>query len=344
MPHYRNEQPFGRWKRLVLEADDIAGVRFPCISEAKNLLAAREGLFVFAELGPAPNAVIEFDFDQLVDDSDVWSIRRRRKRGADAKGIDWRSTMKQGLDSVLIQVTRDKNQNIFPANIVESLASPNAVGQNVAAIEADTGWFAAEGNDLVDGPSNIVGVREEGRLLRKDIQKIPKCFGFVVMRHDPRVGLCSINRDAKAVARIGVGRSCAAAKECGACGEDTGFDAMSSPRAEFNDGPPAGGSGYASRFAGNEGLEMNNGKEAGFDELRFGDRSSDAEQRLARKEDRALREGPNIACEVELSEIVEEVGVDMMEHGQSADIGYFFRRKGNVCKEVESLFKTSETR
>jgi hypothetical protein len=66
-----------------------------------------------------------------------------------------------------------------------------------------------------------------------------------------------------------------------------------------------------------------------------------AEQRLARKEDRALREGPNIACEVELSEIVEEVGVDMMEHGQSADIGYFFRRKGNVCKEVESLFKTS---
>jgi hypothetical protein len=31
----------------------------------------------------------------------------------------------------------------------------------------------------------------------------------------------------------------------------------------------------------------------------------------------------------------------MMEHGQSADIGYFFRRKGNVCKEVESLFKTS---
>ena len=57
--------------------------------------------------------------------------------------------------------------------------------------------------------------------------------------------------------------------------------------------------------------------------------------RLARKEDRALRE------EVELSEIVEEVGVDMMEHGQSADIGYFFRRKVNVCKEVESLFKTS---
>jgi hypothetical protein len=124
-----------------------------------------------------------------------------------------------------------------------------------------------------------------------------------------------MNGDAKAVARIGVGRSCAATNECGACGEDTGFNAMSPAGAEFDNGPTGGGSGYASRFAGDETLEVNNGKEASFDELGFGDRSSNAEQRFSGKEDRALRKGPNIAFEAEPSEIVEEAGVDMTKYG-----------------------------
>ena len=90
---------------------------------------------------------------------------------------------------------------------------------------------------------------------------------------------------------------------------------MSPAGAEFNDGPTGGGGSYASRFAGDETLEVNNGKEAGFDELRFGDRSSNAEQRFTGKEDRALRKGPNIACEAEPSEIVEEAGADMTKNG-----------------------------
>src|ERR1700674_3054917 len=155
--------------------------------------------------------------------------------------------MKQGFDSVLIQVAGDKNLHIFPADVVESLASPQAVGEHIAAIEADTSRFAAERNDLVDGPANVVGVHEKRCLLRKNVKKIAKSLGFIVMRHDPRVGLCSINGDAKAVARIGVGCSCAAANECGACGEDTGFNAMSPAGAEFDNGPTGGGSGYASR-------------------------------------------------------------------------------------------------
>jgi len=44
---------------------------------------------------------------------------------------------------------------------------------------------------------------------------------------------------------------------------------------------------------------------------------------------------------VELSEIVEESGVDMTKYGQIADVGHFFGRKGNVFKEVEGLFETS---
>jgi hypothetical protein len=135
------------------------------------------------------------------------------------------------------------------------------------------------------------------------------------MSHDPRVGLCSINGDTEAIARVGVGRSCAAGNERGTRSEHTCFNAVSPAGAEFDDGPTGGGSSYASRFAGDERLEVKDGKEAGLDKLRFGDRCGDSKQRFAGKEDRAFREGPNIARETEPREIVEKAGVHMTKYG-----------------------------
>jgi hypothetical protein len=86
---------------------------------------------------------------------------------------------------------------------------------------------------------------------------------------------------------------------------------------------------------------MKYGEETGFNELGFGDRSSDAEHGFTGKEDRALREGPNIAGEAELGEIVEEVGVDMAKERQSADVGDIVPGEADVFEEVESLFQTS---
>jgi hypothetical protein len=80
-------------------------------------------------------------------------------------------------------------------------------------------------------------------------------------------------------------------------------------------GRPAAEVVTRARFAGDESLEVKYGKEAGFDELRFGDRSSNTEQRFAGKEDRALRKGQNIAFEAEPGEIVEKAGVDMTKNG-----------------------------
>src|SRR5258708_40310757 len=86
---------------------------------------------------------------------------------------------------------------------------------------------------------------------------------------------------------------------------------------------------------------MKYGEEVGCNELGFGDRSSEAEHGFAGKEDRALREGPNIAGEAELREIVEEVGVDMAKKRQSADVGDFVPGEADVFEEGESLFETS---
>jgi hypothetical protein len=49
--------------------------------------------------------------------------------------------------------------------------------------------------------------------------------------------------------------------------------------------------------------------------------------------DRAFRESPNIAGEVELREIVEEVGTDMAKERQSADVGDFVPGKVDVSRK-----------
>jgi hypothetical protein len=59
------------------------------------------------------------------------------------------------------------------------------------------------------------------------------------------------------------------------------------------------------------------------------------------RRDRAFRESPNIAGEVELREKVEEVGTDVAKDRQSADVGDFVPGKVDVFEEVQSLFETS---
>jgi hypothetical protein len=92
---------------------------------------------------------------------------------------------------------------------------------------------------------------------------------------------------------------------------------------------------YASRFVGDEGLEVKDGNKAGFYQLRFGNGSRDAEQRFAGKEDRAFWQGQNLTREAEASEIVEEAGVDMTEYRQYLDTVSASRR--NSSKSFASL-------
>src|SRR5713226_3874360 len=151
--------------------------------------------------------------------------------------------------------------------------------------------------------------------------------------------LCSIHGNAEAVAGESVGRSRAAADKGGTRGENTGFDAVCTAGAKFNDLAARGGRGHTRGLAGDKRLEMKYGEEAGLDELGFGDRSRDTKQGFAGKEDRALGDGPNVAPEAELREIVEEVRTDMAEHRQSADISDFFAREADIFEEVQSLFE-----
>src|SRR5215470_15559587 len=111
---------------------------------------------------------------------------------------------------------------------------------------------------------NVVGVNEKSGLLGENVQKVPEGFGFILVCHDPRMCLGSVNRNAETAARIGVGSALAAADERSARGQNSGFDAMSATRAKFHDGSTSRSRGNARGLAGDQSLEVKDTEEAGF--------------------------------------------------------------------------------
>ena len=84
---------------------------------------------------------------------------------------------------------------------------------------------------------------------------------------------------------------------------------------------------------------MNERKEAGLDKLGFRDWCRHAKQRFAGKEDGAFWQGPNLTGEMELREIVEKLGADMIEHRQRPQIRDFVSREANVFQKIERLLQ-----
>ena len=120
---------------------------------------------------------------------------------------------------------------------------------------------------------------------------------------------------------------------------DGGSDAVRATRAKFDHGTSGSGRGDARSFAGDERLEMKNAEQARFDELRFGDRGSDAKQGFAGEEIRSLGQRPDITGKAESREIVKEVRMDLAKQRQRAQVGDVFPGEADVFKELESLFK-----
>src|SRR5262249_36456554 len=87
-------------------------------------------------------------------------------------------------------------------------------------------------------------------------------------------------------------------------------------------------------------LEMKNAKEAGFDELRFGNGGCHAKQRLARKENRSFGQSPNVARKLKSREIIKKIGVHVAEKRQGAEIGNVFAREAHIFEEVEGLLQS----
>src|ERR1041384_2189919 len=137
----------------------------------------------------------------LVNHADVWRIRRSGKRGADPEGVNARGAAQQRFDALLIQFAGGKNFYVIPPRAIEPLAHPLAVGQDIAAIEANAAGLAPPRDDFLDVRVHVVGVNEKSGLVGENVEKIAEGFGFIIVGHNQRVCLGSVDGNAKAAAR-----------------------------------------------------------------------------------------------------------------------------------------------
>src|SRR5207253_9563275 len=132
-------------------------------------------------------------------------------------------------------------------------------------------------------------------------------------------------RDSEAAPGRRVASSFATADEGGAGREEASFTSMRAPRSELDGRPARSSRGHSRRLAGDECLQMDNGKQAGLYELGLRDRSSHAQQRFAGEEDRALGQCPDVASEPESRKKLKKADVNMPKQRKRPVIGKSFR-------------------
>jgi len=97
-----------------------------------------------------------------------WRVPYRRRRHR------WCSALKQGFDAILVKVTRDENLYVVPPHAVEPMASPKAIGKDIAAVETDAAGLLVQRNDFVDGRADVVGVYQKSDCSGKTPRKVRK--------------------------------------------------------------------------------------------------------------------------------------------------------------------------
>ena len=85
---------------------------------------------------------------------------------------------------------------------------------------------------------------------------------------------------------------------------------------------------------------MHGGKQRRFHDLRFRNRRGHAQHRLARKENRALRHGPDFAAKTKLAQIVEEARVHVLEGREPPQIGDVLLGESHALEKIQRLLET----
>ena len=327
--------------RFAIESDHVVFPFAGCARKTKDLLAARICGFRFAELGGFANFPGAFDFDEFVNHAEIARIGGSDEGAADSEGADLRAAAKERSDFVLVEIARDEDLDVVPADAVELPTRPATVGGHVATVETHTGRLASASNDFLERGADVVGVEEKRGLLRKNIEEAVEGLRFVLESHDPGMRLRAIGGSAEKARGENIGSSCAASDEGGARSENPSLSAMRTTRTEFDNGPAFGGSDDTRGAAGNHGLKIDRGKKARFEKLGFDDGRGDAQERLVGENDGAFGHGRDFAGEAETREIIEELAADVTEHGIAADELDFPFREMDGFEKFEGLFEAS---
>src|SRR6185437_4138716 len=244
-------------------------------------------------------------------------------------------------NSFLVEIARGEDLNVAPASAVQLRADPAAVGNKIAAVEPDARRLAAPRNDFAKGRANVVCVKKQSSLLRENIEETIEGLRFVLVSHDPGMGLRAVSGDVKKPARHHVGGALASGDPCCARGKNSGFASMGAASAELDDGFAFCGDVQASGATCDHSLKIDSGQKARFQNLAFDDRGRNAKKRFARENQGAFTDGPHVSGKTETRKIVEEFAANMAKNGETPQVFDFRRSKTDSFHELERLLKTS---
>ena len=134
------------------------------------------------------------------------------------------------------------------------------------------------------------------------------------------MGVCALDRYVKQLAAQDVGSARASGDHRGARAVGAGIRSLRPAEAELHDRIALRRIADAGSLRRDQALVVDDVKDRSLHELGLHDRRNDLDERLAREDQRSLRDRPDVAGELELREIVEEVFIEDAESGQVIDI------------------------
>jgi hypothetical protein len=151
----------------------------------------------------------------------------------------------------------------------------------------------------------VVGVDEERRAVGMILRERTEGLAFVIERGDERVGHRAGDRQPELARRLDVGRGPEADDRASARRSSRSLDTVGAAEREVDQPTPFRSDQVARRLRGERRVQCHLVQQNGFHELRFGDRRRHLQDRLSRVHDAAFRNGPDLAGETHVREIVD---------------------------------------
>ena len=219
-------------------------------------------------------------------------------------------------DDVLVQRVGRRDLALGPAGVVQHLAGGLGQIGDIAGVQTDAALGDALGlEDLVEdadgvghaGLQGVVSIHQEGGVIGIDLAVGLESLILRVEHLDPGVGHGAAGGDAVELVGDGAGSAAAAADVSGAGAGDSAVDALGAAGAELQHRAALGSADDAVGLGGNEALVVDGEEGEGLDELGLDSGSPDHHHRLAGEDGRALGDGPDIAGELEVPQVIQEL-------------------------------------
>ena len=235
---------------------------------------------------------------------------------ADAERVDLCVLHPEILNEVLIERVGNGDGAVFPARLIEHLARLAGEIGDIAAVEANAALFDAQGlQNIIErldgigdtGLERVIRIHKQNGVLRVELAVGGK--GIVLRVEHLHPGMRHRAERGRAVELVGDGAGSAAAAGDigGACAVDGGGGALRAAGAELHHGAALGGADDAVGLGRDQALVVDGQKSEGFKQLRLDRGRAHDDHWLLREDGRALGYGVNVAAEVEVCKIVEEL-------------------------------------